>query len=71
MTNRTAEPAANRRTEPEPSAMHAIVQNAHGNADVLRLTQIPKPTPGKEDVLVRVSATSLHAGDVILMKGVR
>ena len=51
--------------------MHAIVQNAHGNADVLRLTQIPKPTPGKEDVLVRVSATSLHAGDVILMKGVR
>ena len=70
MTNGTAEPAAHRRTEPEPSAMQAIVQNAYGNAEVLRLAQLPKPIPGKDDILVRLSATSLHAGDVILMKGI-
>jgi NADPH:quinone reductase-like Zn-dependent oxidoreductase len=50
--------------------MQAIVQNAYGTADVLDLTEIDKPVPGDADVLVRVYAVSLHAGDHILLRGI-
>jgi NADPH:quinone reductase-like Zn-dependent oxidoreductase len=48
----------------------AIVQNAYGSTDALRLTDIDVPVPGEEDVLVRVRAVSLHAGDWFLLRGV-
>jgi len=48
----------------------AIVQNAYGSADVFRLADIDMPVVGDDDILVRVHAISLHAGDVFLMRGV-
>ena len=50
--------------------MKAIVQNAYGSPDVLRLTEIEKPVVKKEnDILVRVYATAINAGDYFSMRG--
>ena len=50
--------------------MKAIVQNEYGSADVLELKEIDKPVVKENDVLVRVHAAALHAGDVFVMRGV-
>ncbi len=47
----------------------AIAQDRYGPADVLRLCEIEKPTPGDNEVLLKVSAASLHAGDYFLTTG--
>jgi NADPH:quinone reductase-like Zn-dependent oxidoreductase len=50
--------------------MKAIVQTAYGSSDVLVLKEIDKPKVGDGDVLVRVRAAGLHAGDCFMMRGV-
>ena len=51
--------------------MKAIVQNAYGSPDVFELKEIDKPVVKKDDdVLVRVHAAGLHAGDYFVMRGV-
>ncbi len=50
--------------------MRAIVQNAYGSTDALSLADIDMPVPGAGEVLVRVCAVSLHAGDWFLLRGV-
>ncbi len=49
--------------------MKAIVQNAYGSPDVLELEEIDKPVVKDDDVLVRVHAAALHAGDYFAMRG--
>jgi NADPH:quinone reductase-like Zn-dependent oxidoreductase len=49
--------------------MKAIVQNSYGSPDVLELKEINKPVPQEHEVLVRVHASGLNAGDVFSMKG--
>jgi NADPH:quinone reductase-like Zn-dependent oxidoreductase len=49
--------------------MKAVVYDRYGSADVLRLEAPPKPTPGTGEVLVRVMAASVNAGDWHLMQG--
>ena len=49
--------------------MNAIVQTGYGSADVMKLKQVEKPTPGDCEVLVRVLAASLAAGDYFGMRG--
>jgi len=49
--------------------MKAIVQNAYGSPDVLRLKDVDKPEVKENDVLVRVVASSVNAGDIFSMKG--
>ena len=43
--------------------MKAIVQNEYGSPDVLELKEIDKPVVKDDDVLVRVHAAALNAGD--------
>jgi NADPH:quinone reductase-like Zn-dependent oxidoreductase len=50
--------------------MKAIVQNEYGSADVLELKEIDKPAVQENDVLVRVRAAAVHAGDYFTMRGV-
>ena len=50
--------------------MKAIVQDAYGEAEVLRLEDVGIPEPGDQDVLVRVRAAGAHIGDWHLMTGV-
>lgn len=49
--------------------MKAIVQNGYGSPDVLELKEINKPAVKDDEVLVRVHAAALNAGDVFLMRG--
>src|SRR3954447_9582090 len=49
--------------------MKAIVRDANGPPDVLRLEEVQKPTPGAGEVLVRVHAASANAGDWHLVRG--
>jgi NADPH:quinone reductase-like Zn-dependent oxidoreductase len=49
--------------------MHAIVQDSYGSVEVLRSQDIDVPVIADDEVLVRVSAASIHVGDWILMTG--
>ena len=49
--------------------MKAIVRETYGSPDVLRLQDVPVPTLGDGDVLVRVRAASANAGDWHLLRG--
>jgi len=49
--------------------MQAVVQTGYGSADVIELREVEKPTPGDGEVLVRVLAASIAAGDYFGMRG--
>jgi alcohol dehydrogenase len=50
--------------------MKAAIIRAHGEPDVLELDPMfPDPTPGHDDVIVRVRATSLNYHDVFTRRG--
>jgi NADPH:quinone reductase-like Zn-dependent oxidoreductase len=49
--------------------MRAIVQERYGSPDVLSVQDVPQPTPGADEVLVRVRAASINARDWHLMRG--
>jgi NADPH:quinone reductase-like Zn-dependent oxidoreductase len=49
--------------------LKAIVQDKYGSADVLRLSDIAKPEPGDDDVLLQVHAAGVDPGVWHLMAG--
>jgi NADPH:quinone reductase-like Zn-dependent oxidoreductase len=49
--------------------MQAIVQNDYGSPDVFAPKEIDKPVPQDNEVLVRVRAASIAAGDLFGMRG--
>jgi len=49
--------------------MKAIVQNVYGSPDALKLKEVAKPAVNESDVLVRIHAAALNAGDVFSMRG--
>ncbi|MEZ4667989.1 MAG: NAD(P)-dependent alcohol dehydrogenase [Anaerolineae bacterium] len=48
--------------------MKAIVMTRAGSADGLQLQDVEKPTPRGDEVLIRVHAATVTAGDVVLRK---
>ena len=49
--------------------MKAIVCTEYGSPDVLQLKEVPRPTPGDDQVLVRVHAASVNAADLETLRG--
>jgi NADPH:quinone reductase-like Zn-dependent oxidoreductase len=47
----------------------AIVHRRYGSPDLLTLEDLPRPEPGPSDVLVRVRAASVFAGDWHVIRG--
>ena len=49
--------------------MKAIVVTRYGSPEMLRLQEVPKPTPKDDEMLVRVHAASINAWDWDLLRG--
>jgi len=49
--------------------MKAIVMNEYGGPEVLKYADYPEPTPGPEEVLIRVAAASINPVDLIQRSG--
>lgn len=49
--------------------MRAIVRDKYGGPDVLRLEEIPTPTPADNEVLVKVHAAAVNKGDWEILRG--
>jgi NADPH:quinone reductase-like Zn-dependent oxidoreductase len=46
--------------------MKAVVQDRYGHPDVLRVAEVERPSPGTDEVLIRVRATTVSQSDVHL-----
>src|ERR1043166_5020379 len=49
--------------------MKAMVYRAYGSPDVLRCEEVEKPTPGADEVLIRIRAAAANPMDYRLMVG--
>lgn len=66
----TNPPAAGSPATPVSSgSMRAWLQRRYGGPEVVEPARVPVPAPGATDLLVRVRACGIHAGDVRLMRG--
>lgn len=61
--------ASSTNSEPRTNAMRAIVQDAYGSTEVLRMAEIDRPEIGANEVLVRVAAAGMDRGTWHLMAG--
>jgi NADPH:quinone reductase-like Zn-dependent oxidoreductase len=52
----------------EDTHMKAIVYHTYGSPDVLKLEEVQKPVPRDDEVLVKVHAASVNAGDWHLLR---
>jgi len=65
----TVESPASNTSNPRPVKMRAIVQEAYGSSEVLRLAEIDRPEIAVNEVLVDVAAAGMDRGTWHLMAG--
>lgn len=53
----------------QTTTMQAAIVERYGPPDVIELREVPVPTPGKGQVLVRVESTSVNTGDTRMRSG--
>jgi NADPH:quinone reductase-like Zn-dependent oxidoreductase len=59
----------NSRTRHPRGTMRAITQLGYGGTEVLSLAEVETPVTGDDEVLIRVGAVGVSAGDILLMHG--
>jgi len=71
MAETSARPASSEsgRTDGETATMNAVVYSAYGGPEVLELAEVERPTPADDELLIRVVAASVNAGDWHLVRG--
>lgn len=52
-----------------PEQMTAVVLDAYAGAEALRVEQRPVPTPGKDELLVKVAASPINPSDLAFLDG--
>ncbi|MCR2800150.1 NAD(P)-dependent alcohol dehydrogenase [Microbacterium sp. zg-Y818] len=52
-----------------PPTMTAWTQHRYGGADAVAPEEVPVPSPGPDEVLVRIHATALNSADARVMRG--
>ena len=50
--------------------MKAAVRSKYGSAQVLSIQEVPKPTPGENEILIKVHATTVNRSDYHVLTGV-
>lgn len=50
-------------------SMKAVVYSRYGSPDVLELKEVEKPTPGDDEVLIKMCASSINVEDLDYLKG--
>ncbi|WP_350349383.1 NAD(P)-dependent alcohol dehydrogenase [Agromyces sp. G08B096] len=55
--------------EPRAPHMAAVAQHRYGGPEVLALEEVLAPAAGAGEVLIRVAAAAVSAGDVLVMRG--
>ena len=68
MTQTKTTTTSPKRMNMEDTHMKAIVYYTYGSPDVLKLEEVQKPVPQDDEVLVKVLATSVNAGDWHLLR---
>ena len=49
--------------------MKAVLMNGFGGAEVLRVGETERPSPSKDQVLIKTKATSVNRPDIIQRQG--
>lgn len=49
--------------------MKTILHTKYGPPDVLQLSEVEKPVPGDDEVLIKVKTTSVNTADCYILKG--
>lgn len=69
MTTNPLTPPRQQTTAPAATTMKAVRQTRYGSPDVLRLADVPRPTIGDDEVLVRVRAAAVNHADWVYTSG--
>lgn len=56
-------------TDPDTTTMTAAVCHRYGGPEAITLQRMPRPVPGKNDVLIRIRASSVTRADAMMRQG--